>query len=104
MVYLTLFHGRNDPSINMDGWGYMGPTFAADFISGVYTTVMRLHVGEEHQEILYYDNMLFYDGSWYGDWFISSNHNGKVDLFDKVKALPSLPDNLKPIGEYYDEL
>ena len=76
-VYIRLFHGRADPAQNLGDWGYTGPTlgpFVA--IHFTYLTHVRCfpegHRGDE-MELVFAEECLAYDGSYYGDFEIVSD-------------------------------
>lgn len=75
MVYLELFHGRNNPNQNLDDWGEEGPVFGP--LNWVHTTY-RYHIklgvpGHEGMaELFLFDDMIYYNGVYYGDWSIFS--------------------------------
>lgn len=70
-LYVRLYHGRNDPTEQLDDWGFDGPTFGP--LSGVvstYCTTIRLH-GESNDAELWLtviDDLIEWDGKFYGDW------------------------------------
>jgi len=72
MLYIKLFHGRKEPSQDMDDWGSDGPIFGPyHFIHTVYAS--RLYLGHHHHqshELEMYDDMIGYDGIYYGDWSV----------------------------------
>jgi hypothetical protein len=72
-LYLELYHGRNDPDVDMEDWGFEGPVLGPlKFIHFTYHSHYRVELlnGEATDPISYYDDMIFYDGKWYGDWSI----------------------------------
>lgn len=68
-MVLHLFHGRDDPHDDMDGWGYDGPRLR---IGGLHVTYMAdLIVFMENDINMHLHNSngcIYYDGSYYGDW------------------------------------
>ena len=72
MLYLKLFHGRIDPAQDMNDWGSDGPVFGPyNFIHTTYSSLVRL--GNEDGsccELFSYEDMLYYDGCYYGDWSV----------------------------------
>lgn len=70
MVYIRLFHGRCDPNQNMDDWGSNGPVFGPfSFVHTTYSYHLKLGRPDENcQELYLYEDMLYYDGVYYGDW------------------------------------
>ena len=95
MVYLTLLNGRDDPSEDTNGLGFRGPTFPADAVGGHYQSVLKIVYQGELQLFRYYDDMVFYDGTWYGEWEVTANPPHFVDIFDEEKThFIKLPDGL----------
>lgn len=99
-VYLELFHGRKDPFVDLDDWGEKGPvvgpfrylhtTYASDLKYELY-----LSCDDKRCEgcISVFEDMVYYDGMFYGDWSIfAEDVLDHVDLrkrlthFDPVKA------------------
>ena len=72
MVYIRLFHGRTDPNRNMDGWGTDGPVFGPyDFVHTTYLHNVKLGKPNSNCDKLFtYEDMLYYDGVYYGDWSV----------------------------------
>ncbi len=72
MVYLKLFHGREDPNQDMDDWGADGPIFGPyNYIHTTYAFFIKmgLHSGEVHN-LYVVEDMIYYDGMYYGDWSV----------------------------------
>ena len=89
-IYMSLYHGRTDPAQEMDDWGFdcaytIGPI---NHIVQTYNSTTRLLMGT-HNEIdvwitdavnqdelhfikpnvlVLFDDMLYLNGSFYGDW------------------------------------
>ena len=71
-VYLQLYHGRKDPSEDMDDWGFVGPTFGPlTSVVQTYLTHFRLY-GNDGMELWLEtrDDMIVWQGSYYGDMSI----------------------------------
>jgi hypothetical protein len=70
-VYIELFHGRTPKDQQMDDFGMKGPIFGPFFF--VHTTYGD-HIKLGHEEgsdfLRTDDNMIYYDGIWYGDWSV----------------------------------
>jgi len=99
MLYIRLFHGRTDPNRDMDEWGSDGPVFGPyEFVHTTYTTVVRLGKPDGDCDSLYvYEDMLFYNGAYYGDWSVFTDETLKKGEFvtipfEQSKAnLPTQP-------------
>jgi len=96
-VYIELFHGRRDPTQDMDDWGERGPILGP--FRWIHTTYAgTIHLGNEDAPDdsvgdLHVDgDMVYYDGAWYGDW----------SVFDQV-AFDALPEKDRERLVPYDE-
>jgi hypothetical protein len=73
-VYLYLIHGRKSPDQQMEDWGFNGPTqgpFAA--IHATYLSSLRcIREDSSELEIKFHEDMLAFDGAYYGDFEITS--------------------------------
>jgi len=80
MLYIRLFHGRRDPEQDMQDWGSDGPIFGPyEYVHITYKNYIRICNSDETSDELYLsEDMLFYDGVYYGDWIVLSQ-----DAFDK---------------------
>lgn len=77
-MYLSLFHGRTDPDQDMDDWGtdgpYFGPLKHVGFTYGRLSCLVDTQDNESGvllnaEDLMYqHDDMVFYDGVYYGDW------------------------------------
>src|SRR6185437_4495240 len=69
-MYLRLYHGRTDPDQEMEEWGFDGPTFGplSSYVH-TYCSTFRIHAAEGYEEIWLdkYDDMIRWDGCFYGD-------------------------------------
>ena len=93
MLYIRLFHGRSDPEQDMDDWGSDGPVFGpCQFVHTTYSSLVRLGSGDGScDELFTVEDMLYYDGVYYGDWSIFDEQtlrNGKykATTFEQPKA------------------
>lgn len=84
-MYATLKHGRSDPDADMEGWGTLGPTFKVEAVAFVYGKP-RLLIDGQWVFMTMHEDMLYYDGSYYGDVYIDSSHAGAVAEYDDKKA------------------
>ena len=72
MLYLKLFHGREDPAQDMNDWGTDGPIFGPyNYIHTTYVfhIKMGLDSGDVHN-LYVMEDMIHYDGMYYGDWSV----------------------------------
>lgn len=71
MLYIRLFHGRTNPNQDMDEWGSDGPVFGPyDFSHTTYALNLKLGKNDVCDELFCFEDMLFYDGTYYGDWTV----------------------------------
>ena len=93
MLYLKLFHGRNDPAQDMDDWGFDGPVFGPyEFIHTTYANFVKM--GRKNGTIdeleIVGPDMVYYAGSYYGDRSVyeASEDEPLLQPFDAEKANP----------------
>lgn len=93
MLYIRLFHGRIDPAQDLDEWGSDGPIFGpCKFVHTTYTSLVRLGYEDGScDELLTFEDMLYYDDHYYGDWSIFGEETletGKYQtiIFEQSKA------------------
>lgn len=83
-VYLNLFHGRTDPDQDMEDWGTEGPTLGPlNYVHLTYMSSVRIGCdaevasrffkGENEPWLEQREDMILYDGVYYGDFSISSD-------------------------------
>ena len=97
MLYIRLFHGRSDPAQDLDDWGTDGPVFGPyDFVHTTYS--WRIMLGNQDKtcdELNTFEEMLFYDGMYYGDWSVMSKEvfeKSKLVVTDFVQNKANLPE------------
>jgi len=97
MLYLRLFHGRIDPSQDMDGWGTDGPVFGPyEFAHTTYETYLKLGRSDGGCDELYITqpDMVFYAGVYYGDWTVFTDETlekGKFVTIPFEQSKANLP-------------
>ena len=109
VMFLELFHGRPDPSQEMDDWGEPGPIFACpNYVHTTYACDIKLgEIGGQYCDLkISQDGLVYYDGMWYGDWSVfvpdektrqSSEFTKRLAWFDPAKATPPpLAENQRP--------
>ncbi len=77
-MYLQLSHGRTDPTQEMDGWGFAGPTFGPiSCYVQTYCCDFHIHAecGSDEVWLRPHDDMIRWDGCFYGSLavFIADN-------------------------------
>ena len=93
MLYLKLFHGRNDPAKDMDDWGFDGPVFGPyQFIHTTYANFIKMGRTDGKMDELRISgpDMVYYGGSYYGDWSVYEmlEEEPMLQAFDAAKANP----------------
>jgi hypothetical protein len=91
MLYIRLFHGRIDPNQNMDDWGTDGPVFGPyEFVHTTYAAHLKLGQPNGHCDELFVhtEDMVFYDGVYYGDWSVFGQEAFKQDGFQVTEFDP----------------
>lgn len=119
-VYLELYHGRQDPKEDLDDWGSEGPILGP--LNSVCTTYLQtirlLRFTDENGERLsgddivecfmaVYDDMLYYDGVFYGDWAVFSElerANKDVGPILPVEEKCVLPEEYRKLANKSSEL
>lgn len=77
-VYVNLFHGRNDPDAVMEDWGEPGPLLGPfEWVQVTYLKNIRAeYIDKNGKSTLAHfavvDDMVYYDGMYYGDFDILS--------------------------------
>jgi hypothetical protein len=100
-MYMRLFHGRDDPMVPMEEWGFDGPVFQIKgFVHSTYNHLLWVdHAGTGNGDELHYvDDCVYYDAKYYGDWSVFEAElppalQSALQPFDPAKAL--VPDKVK---------
>jgi hypothetical protein len=72
-VYMRLLHGRLDPNERLKTWGFDGPVLGPfEAVHFTYKWHIRCFPQGQGDEIEFefYDDLLVYDGKYYGDFEI----------------------------------
>ena len=71
-VAIELFHGRKDPNEDLQTWGLQGPVFLVEYVHVTYAGDIKLGIPEPagDGDLHYVEDLLFYDGIYYGDWSV----------------------------------
>lgn len=68
MVFLHLFHGRKDPTEQLDDWGLDGPWLGPlDYFGGTYGD-LKVGYNLDTFNLHVYEGLVYYDGVYYGDF------------------------------------
>ncbi len=90
VLFFNLIHGRKEPNQEMDEWGFDGPILGPyESVHCTYCTHLRLAKSNgEIDTMRIYDDLVYYDNCFYGDWFISTDIslNAKACVYDLAKA------------------
>lgn len=104
-LYFLLFHGRKDPKEVMDDWGFDGPIFGPiKWVHGTYCVNIKLGYspGFPWAELRFYDDMVYYDGNYYGDWSASVLTEEELNRTEVKERLTTYEEN-KSRKEYQTE-
>jgi hypothetical protein len=71
-VAIELFHGRTSPDEHLDDWGCQGPVFLVEYVHVTYAGDLKLGLPEPagDGDLRYVDDLVVYDGIYYGDWSV----------------------------------
>ena len=87
-LYLELYHGRNNPDQDMDGWGFQGPVIGPfNMYTITYLNILRLLYNGNGYTIPLETDMLAVDGKYYGDWAI----HGRKPKDSQIKTFKTIP-------------
>ncbi len=93
-LYIRLFHGRTTKNQVLEDWGLDGPVFGPfDWIHTTYKNHIKMGENEHGDvvaELMVDEDLVYYDGVWYGDWTIFTELNPYYQSvllpYDAVKA------------------
>lgn len=73
-VALELLHGRRSLFDRLDDWGVQGPVFLVDYVQLTYMGDLRLGLPcpLDACELRVVDNLVYYNGLYFGDWSVVS--------------------------------
>ena len=74
-VYINLYHGRTYPEQDIDDWGSEGPTlgpFSQVQVTYLYN-IRALDADGAYHFFTIIEDMVLYDGVYYGDWSITAD-------------------------------
>ena len=91
--YLHLYHGRDNPQEELEDWGSKGPVFGPyESIQVTYGSHIKMHTGAGFDDLVWQDELVYYDGIYYGDMEVfSSEKEIKSTPYQKEKS--NLPQN-----------
>jgi hypothetical protein len=88
-LYLHLYHGRTDPAEKLEDWGSAGPTFGPyESIQITYCSHIKMHAPDGFDDISWHEDLVFYDGVYYGDLSISSDPLSPATPYEEEKSKP----------------
>lgn len=94
-VFVQLFHGRKDPTEDLDDWGEQGPVFFVDWFHVTYGTHVRMGNKEnDDMELRFVKDLIYYDGMYYGDMSVFGHHvpleeiQSRLTTYEEEKAKP----------------
>jgi hypothetical protein len=81
-LYIKLLHGRDNPDQEMDGWGFDGPVLGPfEAVHFTYRTHIRCfptHGEGDELGLWFHDDMLVWQGKYYGDFEIAADFPGNA--------------------------
>lgn len=111
-MFLELFHGRRDPAADLEDWGDQGPIFECVQVHVTYLNTVRLVDVKGPEGVIFteqwleaYEDMIYYDDVFYGDFNILSAVSDPQHSFDaeRTRVVPIKP-ILAKLPERYQEL
>lgn len=78
-IYINLFHGRTDPEQNLEDWGTEGPILGPFKYCHITYLGGFLKLGDD-MVLNCFEDMVYYDGVFYGDFSILSGQSISNDL------------------------
>jgi len=85
-IYIRLFHGRTNANQDMNEWGLDGPIFGPyEFVHTTYALNLKLSKNGLCSEFFCYEDMVYYDGVYYGDWSVFG-----LETLEKRKYKPAV--------------
>ena len=94
-IYIELFHGRRSPTEELNDWGVQGPVFGPlGHVHTTYSNEIKLGAadGDLIGELHTINDMIYYDGWYYGDWSVFGEEclgaDGKLATYSESAAEP----------------
>ncbi len=92
-LYLHLYHGRQDPLEDLEDWGSEGPTFGPyESIQITYGVHIKMHTSDGFDDLVWDEDLIFYDGVYYGDVYISPEPPFPVSQYEDEKSIKPKPE------------
>src|SRR5215831_9446820 len=101
-MYLELFHGRKAPDVQLDDWGTQGPVFGPlQFVHTTYATNVKFTFADGSDRdgwLQIIDDLIYYDGTYYGDWSSFATLTPEVDkrLVEFAQQKADVPKSTEP--------
>ena len=84
--YLSLYHGRTNPNETPEDWGTDGPVLGPyDVMHANYNHCIKLCSKDGDHLLWWYDDLIYYDGVYYGDWVFGPGMEPTAE-YDAKKA------------------
>lgn len=97
MLYIRLFHGRDDPEEVLDDWGFDGPLIGPVGITWTYGTVKLHPPSWDDMEFLPTKNgLVAYQGKFYGDFEIFSDGDPALQKWGTPQDYDTFVKNITP--------
>jgi hypothetical protein len=76
-VILHLYHGRNDPDQDMNGWGFGGPRIPVACVGFTYETLWYFTLDDEREDLKIVNGCVQWGSKYYGDFEVISSEEGR---------------------------
>jgi hypothetical protein len=96
-LYLRLYHGRKDPLENLEDWGSDGPIFGPyENIQITYEAHIKMHASDHFDDLAWRDDLVFYDGIYYGDVeIVAAAPASEITPYKHEKTTPKVKETRK---------
>ena len=84
-IYVRLYHGRKTAEDHLDDWGANGPIIGPVGITWTYGSI-KLHGEEDFSELIMINDLIYFDGMYYGDFEIVTGIKLANDLSRAMKV------------------
>lgn len=93
MIAIVLFHGRRDPLGSLEDWGSDGPVFLVSWVHVTYLSRLAVGLADDggDAEISLVEDLVYYDGVYYGDWSVMPAEGVTGDAACAARIVPFDP-------------
>ena len=89
-VYIHFFHGRPSPDTEVEDWGADGPTVGPlAYVHVTYLSDVKFGSpdGQIEGHFAQYEDLIYYDGMFYGDFSVSTDPHTPAEQLDPAKVI-----------------